>query len=179
MKFERPAKKILIKRLFPLFATLLLAPWPVAYAYDINVLEQEPVQIKAAEPAELPQWPVFSNAVGNVGTGTLFYIDAAGCAADIEATLYLTNAGDLIQAYRYLFLNVSAYVQTEAGGWEKAVQRDSTPLAETWLTLRNGQVSFTLAGYSKYKITIDRGSYCSILADGDISPRFYLTVENT
>ncbi len=171
--------KRLIRRLFPLLAILLLAPWPVAYAYDIDVIGQEPVLVKAAEPAELPHWPVFSGAIGSVGTGTLFYVDAAGYAADIEATLHLTNAGDLIQDYRYLFLNVAVYAQTGVGGWEKAVQRDGTPLAETWLTLRNGQVSFTLAGYSNYKITIAGGSYCSTRTDGDISPRFYLTVENT
>ena len=178
MEFERPATKRLVKRLFPLFATLLLAPWPVAYAYDIDVVEQEPVMVRAAEPAEMPHWPVFSGALGSVGTGTLFYIDAAGRPADIEATLHLTNAGELIGSYRYLFLEVGVYVQTAAGGWEKADQRGGTPLAETWLTLRNGQVSFTLAGYSSYKITIDGGSYCSTRADGDISPRFYLAVEN-
>ena len=35
------------------------------------------------------------------------------------------------------------------------------PLADTYITMLNGKVNFTLPGYAKYKITIDKGCfYC-------------------
>ena len=53
-------------------------------------------------------------------------------------------------------------------------------IPDTYITMRNGGVSFTLSGYAKYKITIDSGSFYRFNAGtdrGSSSPKFYLTVE--
>jgi len=41
--------KKLLKRIFPLIAVLLLAPWPIAYGHDVSGAGQETVQIEVAE----------------------------------------------------------------------------------------------------------------------------------
>jgi len=51
----------------------------------------------------------------------------------------------------------------------------------TVITLRNGQVNFTLPGYANYKVTIDSGCFKDypITAEKDSgSSRFYLEVES-
>ena len=166
-----------IKLIFALLAVLLLMPWAVAFARDVGVVEEEKIQIKVAEPSALPSWGVFGRAIGGVNTpGDLFYIDATDNSADILVTLYLSNTEELIHYYRYMILKVGVYVQTDANEWEKA----SPPIPDTYITLRNGQVSFTLPGYAKYKVTIASGCfYCvTINTDkGNVSPQFYLTVD--
>ena len=131
------------------------------------------MEVRAAEASAAPSWSVFNHAIGGVTTpGDLFYIGSTDSAADILATLYLTNAEELIHYYRYLILNVGVYVQNSDGQWERAM--------DTFLTMRNGRVSFTLLGYAQYKITIDSGSFYAngIGTDGgSASPKFYLTVE--
>jgi hypothetical protein len=45
--------------------------------------------------------------------------------------------------------------------------------------MQNGQVSFTLPGYARYKITIDKGCfyyYGDSDGEGAVAPEFYLTV---
>jgi hypothetical protein len=57
---------------------------------------------------------------------------------------------------------------------------DSEPIPDTFITLRDAKVSFTLPGYAKYKITLDSGSfYCTNTNGGrdSLSPQFYLTVD--
>ena len=161
--------------IFIFMAVLLLSPWPVAYAYD-NALagpERMQVDVRAAEASAAPTWSVFGRAIGGVSTpGDLFYISSADSGADIQATLHLTNAEELIHYYRYLILNVGVYAQDSEGQWEKTT--------DTYLTMRNGMVSFTLPGYAQYKMTIDSGSFYaySIGAnEGSASPKFYLSVE--
>lgn len=162
---------------------LLLTPCPVAYAYDFNkdITGQDTVRIGVAEASVKPTWNAFGKAIGGVSTpGDLFYIDATNSAADIQATLYITNAQELTHYYRYLILKVGVYVESNAGEWEKASKGDGEWIADTFITLRDAQVSFTLQGYAKHKITIDSGSfYCTNTgADGgNLSPQFYLTVD--
>ena len=161
-----------IKRFFPLIVLLLLAPWPVAYAHDISdgVLGEETVRMEAAEVSTQPTWTAFGKAIGGVTPGDLFYINATDNPADIQATLYITNAQELIGCYRNLILEVGVYAESDTGEWEKA----ST---DTFITMRNGQVSFTLPGYAEYKVTIDGGSYYCTTANSDsgsLSPQFYL-----
>ncbi len=164
-----------------MLAILLLAPWPVAYAHDNAMAGQETYQIEAAAPPAAPAWNAFGKAIGGVTTPVdLFYIDIADSPADISATLYLTNAGELIHYYRYLILKVGVYVQTDTDQWEKATAGNGELIPDTYITMRNGRVSFALPGYAKHKVTIDSGSfYCfSTTADGgSISPSFYLTAE--
>ena len=164
-----------IKRFFPLIVLLLLAPWPVAYAHDISdgVLGEETVRMEAAEASAQPTWTAFGKAIGGVTSGDLFYIDATDNPADIQVTLYITNANELIGSYRNLILEVGVYAESDTGEWEKA----STDI---FITMRNGQVSFTLPGYAEYKVTIDGGSYYCTTANSDsgsLSPQFYLEVD--
>ena len=172
-----------IKKFFPVIALLLLAPWPVAYAHDVSdgVVGEETVCIEAAEASTQPTWTVFGKAIGGVTTpGDLFYIDAIDNPADIQVTLYITNAPELIGCYRYLILEVGIHTESDTGEWEKATMGNSEPIPDTFITMRNGQVSFTLPGYAEYKVTIDGGSYYCTTTDidsGSISPQFYLEVD--
>jgi len=171
------------KWLFPLLAVLLLVPWPIAYAHNYDATatgRQDALRIEVAETSAQPTWTVFGKAIGGVEAGDLFYIDATDNPADIQVTLYLTNAQELIHYYRYMILKVGVYVQSNDGEWEKAAGYGGEPIPDTFITMRNGQVSFTLAGYANYKVTIDGGSFYSFTAnaEGDsLSPRFYLEVE--
>jgi len=171
-----------IKRFFPIFALLLLAPWPVVYAHDYNngTAGQDAVQIEVAEASAQPTWTAFGKAIGGVTSGDLFYIDATGNPADIPVNLYITNAQELIHCYRNLILKVGVYVESSDGEWEKASMGNGEPIPETFITMRNAQVSFTLAGLAKYKVTIDSGSfYCATTNTdgGSLSPQFFLEVD--
>jgi len=170
------------KKIFPLLALLLLAPWPVAYAHTYNddMAGQDAVRIEVAEPSLAPSWTAFGKAIGGVTPGDLFYIDAADNPTDIVVTLYITNAQELIGCYRYLILKVGVYVESNAGQWDKAPMANGGLIPDTFITMRDARVSFTLPGYTKYKATIDSGSfYCTNTeADGgSLSPQFYLTVD--
>ena len=172
-----------IKKIFSLLAVLLLAPWPVAYAqsYNGDIAGQDAVRIEVAEASTTPIWTVFGRAIGGVSTpGDLFYIDATNNAADIQVTLYITNAQELIHCYRYLILKVGVYVKSNGGEWERASRGNGETIPDTFITMRNGRVSFTLPGYTKHKVTIDSGSfYCFTIKGngGSFSPQFYLTVD--
>ena len=164
----------------PLLAILLLTPWPVAYAYDNAMASPGPIQITAAEPSAAPSCRVFGKAIGGVSPGDLFYIDATKNSTDIQVTLHLTNTDELINYYRYLILKVGVYVQTGVNQWEKATTGNGELTPDTYITMRNGNVSFTLPGCAKYKVTIDRGCfYCfsTNTDEGSMSPTFYLTAE--
>ena len=171
-----------IKRFFPIFALLLLAPWPVAYAHDASdALDgQDGVQIEVAETSVQPTWTAFGKAIGGVTPGDLFYIDATDNPADIAVTLYITNAHELIGCYRNLILKVGIHIESDTGEWEKASTGNGELIPDTFITIRNGRVSFTLPGLAKYKITIDSGSfYCTTTNtdSGSLSPQFYLEVD--
>ncbi len=168
-----------MKWFFPLLAVLLLTPWPVAYAYDNDIAGQGAVQIGVAEPSTAPSMSVFGRAIGGVTPGDLFYIDASNSTADIVVTLYLTNTQELCHSYSYLILKVGVYVEGSVGGWGKASRSNGEPIPDTFITMRDAWMSFTLPGYAKYKVTIDSGSFYCTRTDADgssISPRFYLTV---
>jgi len=174
--------KKLLRRIFPLIALALLAPWPIAYAHDVSdgVVGEETVRIEVAEASAQPTWTVFGKAIGGVTPGDLFYIDATDNPADITATLYITNAQELISYYRYLILKVGVYVKSNAGEWEKASMGNGEVIPDTFITMRNGRVSFTLQGYANYKVTIDSGSFNCFSVNGNggsFSPQFFLEVE--
>jgi hypothetical protein len=167
------------KRLFPVLALLLLAPWPVAYAhtFDGAMAGQDGVQIEVAEAPVQPTWTAFGKAIGGVTPGDLFYIDATDNPADIVATLYITNAQELIGCYRSLILKVGIYTKSAGGEWEKESTGNGELVPDTFITMHNGQVGFTLPGLAKYKVAIDSGSfYCTTTNTdkGSLSPQFYL-----
>ena len=167
------------KLIFLLLATLLLTPWPVAYAHNNAMAGQSSIQIVAAEPTAAPHWKAFGKAIGGVTPGDLFYIDTVNNAADMLVTLHITNTDELMHYYRYLTLNVGVYVQTGTDQWEKVTKADGELLPDTYITMLNGRVSFALPGYAKYKITIDKGCfYCygTSMDKSVVSPTFYLTV---
>ena len=169
------------KLLLFLLTILFLTPWPIVYAHDNAMAGQEPIQVRLAEPSAMPGWQVFGNAIGGIDTpGDLFYIDSTNNSADIVVTLHLTNAEELIHCYRYMILKVGVYIQNDAGEWEWATLWNGEPIPETYITLRNGQVSFVLMGCAQYKLSIDGGSFYSLSTNGgggNFSPRFYLAVE--
>jgi len=169
------------KWLFPFLVILLLAPWPVVYAYDDGVDGAETIQIEAAQASAAPHWNAYGGVIGGVtNPGDLFYIDAIGEPVDILVTLHLTNADELIEYYRYLILKVGVYVQTGDEQWEPATGGNGELIPDTYITMRNGMMSFMLPGYTSYKIAIDSGSFYCIKAANDgsnLSPQFYLTVE--
>lgn len=173
--------KKLIRKLFPLVAILLLTPCPIAYANNIDTMASgDSVQIEIAEPSDKPSYTAFGKAIGGVTPGDLFYIDTAASNADIVVSLHLTNSSELMHNYRYLILKVGVYIDTGSGIWDKALSNNGDPILDTFITMRNGQVSFVLAGLARYKIAIDGGSFYSFTVDsqkGNLSPQFYLTVD--
>ena len=170
------------KFIFPLIAVLILAPWPVAYAYNYDDVQagRGTVRIEVAEPSAAPSGNVFRRSVGSITPGDLFYIDATANTADIIVTLHLTNTEELYHSYRYLTLEVGVYVENYSGKWERARGYDGEPVPETFISLQTGYASFVLGGRDRYKITVDGGSlYClnSNANRGSLSPNFYLTVD--
>ena len=169
------------KRIFPFVALLLLLPWPIAYAntYTDGTADQDEIRIEIAEDSAKPTWTAVGRAIGSVNPGELFYVDASNNTADIVVTLYITNADELINHYRYLILNVGVYIESN-GEWERASGSDGNLIPDTVLSMRNGQVSFLLPGYAKYMLSIDSGCFYCTNANADqgsLSPQFYLEVD--
>jgi len=83
-------------------SSITAAPWPIAYGYEASnaSVGQETVQVTAAEASAKPSWTAFGRAIGGVNPGDLFHVDATNSPADISVTLYLTNAEELVHAYR-------------------------------------------------------------------------------
>ncbi len=175
--------KKLFKKIFPLIAILLLAPWPVAYAYasDNGSNTPETSLITAAPIESAPKVSVFGGAISGVTSGDLFYIDALDRSADMPFTLYITNAEELIHDYRYIILQVGVYVQDNTGQWVKASGADGQTIQVLYITMLNGHVSFSLPGLAKYKVTIDGGSVYSLMVgsrqEGIIQPQFYMEIQ--
>jgi len=165
-----------------IIVTLLLAvSWltSIAYGQTNGNNEQTTIQVEAAPQEALPTVDFFGNAIGGMTAGDLYYIDATGSPADISLDLYITNPGELIHNLRYLILKVAVYVEDAGGQWQKITSQNSTAPTDTYITLQNSPVSFTLPGLARYKVTIESGSYHSFPFrpdSGDISPSFYLTV---
>ena len=161
-----------LKRFFPLIALLFLVPWPIAYAhtYTSGMAQTGAAQIEVAEASAAPSWTVFGKAIGGATAGDLFYIDADNTANDIVVTLYLTNAHELSRHLRFLVLEVGIYLENSAGQWQRVPPWDGRLPPATFITLRHSPLSFTLDGNTKYKITIDAGSfYCMTTnANGNI-----------
>jgi hypothetical protein len=168
----------LLKRIFPFIALLLLLPWPVAYATDVaGVTNKERVRIEIAQET-VPNFTAYGRAIGSVPAGDLFYIDTTNDTADKVVILYLTNADGLINHYTFMNLKIGVYVDSN-GEWEPANGSDGELIPETMLSMRNGQVSFLLPGFAKYKVSINGGAYYCTNPnddDGGLSPQLYLEV---
>ena len=170
--------KKLAKWIFPLICLSLLLPWPVAYAADVaGGTNNDEVRIEIAE--DLPEFTAWGRAVGSVPAGDLFYIDATSDTADKVVTLYLSNVDELISHYTFMNLKVGVYVDSN-GEWEPAFGSNGKPLPEIMmLSMRNGQVSFLLPGFAKYKVSVNGGAFYCINPndeDGGLSPQLFLEV---
>ncbi len=172
----------LIRFILLISAALLLTLWLTSYAYGVSngIAGYKTVHIEAAEPSMAPRATVFGRAIGGVSPGDLFYIDATGNSHDMTVSLYLTNAHELTPYLRYLILEVGVYFEGSDGQWRKALLPNGNPVPDTFITLRNSPVNLILAGYTKYKVTVDSGSFYCPNANtngGSLSPQFYLTAE--
>lgn len=170
--------KKLAKWIFPLICLGLLLPWPVAYAADVaGGTSEDEVRVEAAQE-NVPDFTVWGKAIGGVPAGDLFFIDATSDTADKIVILYLANADELVSHYTFMNLKIGVYVDNN-GEWEPAFGSNGEVVPQTILSMRNGQVSFLLPGYAKYKVTIDGGAYYCTNAndDGGLSPQLFLEVD--
>jgi hypothetical protein len=166
------------KILFAFVAALLLAPWPVAYAYDDVLAMNSPANIESAGEAAAPKMNVFGHAIGGITAGDLFYIDSDNMTADTHYTLYITNTDELAGQYRYMNLKIGIYLQVDTDQWEEVSWGTDEERHEFYITMQSGMTEFTLPGYASYKITLDNGCfYCyGVDENGNVAiPRFYLT----
>ncbi len=164
--------------IFVLIAAMLLAPWPVVYAYDgVNADTGTPI-ITPADPALAPQIKPFGNTVGKVSPGDLFRIDTSGMQSDTTYELIIANADELISDYRFLNFKVGILVQNAEGNWEQLTDTCGNALPEIYISMHSGRVDFTLPGGCVYKVVIEKGCfyYYGIKTDTAAAiPVFYIS----
>jgi hypothetical protein len=164
-------------------AALLILPWLTSIAYANSNGDSAPgeVRVEVADRAAAPEATIFGCAFDSVTPGDLFYIDATGSPGDLAVNLYITNAQELTHYLRYLILKVSVSSESQDGQWRQAPLRGgSAPEGGTYLTLQNSPVKFLMPGNSRYKVSIDSGSYYSLPVRAGSSnkpPHFFLTVD--
>lgn len=166
------------KRLFPIIALALLAPWPVAYTYAQEASPENSVRVEIAQPSSTPAWTVFKKAIGGIAEPVdLFYVDATTNSADIDVNLYITNTSELVNAYRYLILNIGLYTESN-GEWQRVAEVSGATTPDAVLSLVDSQATFSLPGYARYKVTLESGNFRggNNPSDGNLAPLFYIDV---
>jgi len=123
---------------------------------DLDLTAQS--DFAAVEVASPPSWNVYGSYKGQVGTGTLFTItpdDGGGVPAnawtgDMSVILTITNAHDLVAAYRILVLEIEV--------WDLA---DTSIGTTEYLTMGVGEISieFTQLTAGPYTVEITDGFY--------------------
>ncbi len=162
---------------FAIIAALLLVPWGVASAYGRANAAEASSSIEPANQALVPSMHIFGNARGTISAGELFNIDNSGAVNDATFTLILTNLDELAKSYRYLSLKIELYVQTDNVTWNKLSDLNGET-AQLYITMQTGELTFTLPGNAKYKVTVASGSYHSFsIAPGQKAaiPQFSLS----
>jgi len=162
-----------------LIAALLLAPWPVVYAFDRVSADTVQLDIQPAAPGTEPQFKAYGNAIGSVDYGELFRIDTTGEESDRTYQLLMTNIDELASDYRFMNFQIGVYAQ-EAGteNWVRLDTNGTEQFHDIYISIVNGGVSFTLPGGAKYKITLEHGCFYAygVQPGGTIVvPQFYLT----
>jgi hypothetical protein len=164
---------------FVLIAALLLAPWPVVYAYDGVNADSETSYIQPAETGAGPQMQAYGNAIGSVTPGDLFIVDMTPANGDTYFELIISNANELVTDYRFMNLKVGIFIQgADEQHWNRLTASNGDALPDIYITMFSGKADFVLPGGSKYKIVIDTGCfYCYGKRSGVeiASPTFYLT----
>lgn len=119
---------------------------------------------------------------GSVGTGPLFEITGDNLtASDFVVDVYLTNAADLVDSYRYLNMQLQIS-DTDAGGASSDWAENS--LDYMLLTLHNGHVSFTVSpggASDTHWVYLSGGSYRTNrwgwgTPGADLDPEFYCEI---
>ena len=163
-----------------LAVALLLAPWPIAYAWEgVNADTTDAASIMPADPAYAPQIKAYGNAVGSITPGELFQVDTTGTQADTTYELTITNINELVSSYRFMNMKIGIFVQSgnETGNWQKLDELNGEQLHDIYITMFGDKVGFTLPGGARYKVTIDTGCfYCYPVKPGTAIPipSFYL-----
>ena len=165
-----------------LSAAFFLTPWLASYAYGTGYENDgyKAIHIEASDRSATPCAKILGGATGSIAPGDLFYIDATDSSHDMTASLYLTNAHKLTPYLRYLILEVGIYFENSDSQWKKLSLLDGNQVPDTFITLQNSPVNFILPGCTRYKVTIDSGSYYCLPANtngNSLSPSLYLTVE--
>jgi hypothetical protein len=140
---------------FAIVAAIILIPSAVAYGYERANAADISINIEAADQSQVPTVHIWGNYTGTISDGDLFTINTSGATVDTTFTLVMSNLDELINYYRFLTMNISIYVQSGTDGWEKMVT------AEMLITMENGELTFSLPGNAKYKVTVESGSYHS------------------
>jgi hypothetical protein len=180
-------KKVIIFVLITLIV-LTVGSWVTSTAYghtnDVaglaGAVSNSEISIEAASPEAAPAVNFFGNYIGSLEPGDLFYINATDSQPDISINLYITNPDELIKSLRYLIIKVAIYVEDGNGQWQLVTSQNGITRPDTYITLENPQVNFTLPGMTHYKVTVKSGSYKSYPnpKGRDISPEFYLNAEH-
>ena len=163
-----------------LAVALLLAPWPIAYAWEgVNADTANASSITPADPTNAPQIKAYGNAIGSVSPGDLFQIDTTGIQTDTEYTLTITNLDEIASDYRYMNLKIGVSVQSDngTGAWKKLDELNGEQFHDLYITMFGDKVEFTLPGGARYKVTVDTGCcYCYAVKPGEsiAVPTFYL-----
>ncbi len=164
---------------FVLIAALLLAPWPVVYAYDGVNADSMTSAIEPAPQEYGPQLQAYGGAVGHVTPGDLFIIDITGYDADANYELIIANADELALDFRFMNMKVGIFIQgADEQHWTRLTAANGDALPEIYITMFGGRVDFKLPGGAKYKIMIDTGCFYCYGARGgnDITPpTFYIS----
>ena len=168
-----------------LVAALLLAPWPIVYAWQgVNAdTAGNAASITPADPSNAPQLKAYGNAVGSVTPGDLFQIDTTATHVDTSYSLTITNINDLVSSYRFMNLKIGVFVESDnvTGKWQKLDEIDGQQFHDIYITMFGDKLDFTLPGGAMYKVTIDTGCfYCYPVKPGKTIavPAFYLATSS-
>ncbi|MCL0094495.1 hypothetical protein M1N58_01160 [Dehalococcoidales bacterium] len=129
-------------------------------------------------------WDVFGRAIGELPENQpLFTITTdPGWTGDYEVRVYLANAAELVDAYRYLNMKLM-FVDEYAD--EIGLDRQAREVDPDWqlLTLTNSEVTFLVDAYAPgipYYVILDGGSFMAHPAawfgDADVAPQLWIEV---
>ncbi|MBA7636062.1 hypothetical protein ES703_43675 [subsurface metagenome] len=122
---------------------------------DLDLTAQSDFAAVLENTVDPPSWDVWGSYKGSVGTGTLFTVTAdavGGWTGDMSVILTITNAHDLVAAYRILVLEIEVH-----NGVDALASGSTTE----YLTLGVGEVSieFTQLTVGPYTVQITDGFY--------------------
>ena len=147
---------------FGIIIALALIPCGVAFAHNNVQAADASSSIVAADPASVPNIHIFGNARGSISSGDLFIVDNSGATKDGVFRLLLANIDELARNYSYMSFNIGLYVQSNnTTTWEKMTTFTGSSIPQLYITMEGGELSFTLPGLAKYRVTVESGSYHS------------------